>query len=50
LSELNGNENTASLTYGVNSIPDNVLIDPSGKIMARGVRGDALRKWLEEML
>jgi peroxiredoxin/ribosome-associated translation inhibitor RaiA len=50
VSELNGNENTASLTYGVNSIPDNVLIDPKGKIIARGLRGDALRKFLEERL
>lgn len=50
VSELNGGENTASLTYGVNGIPDNVLIDPTGKIVARGLRGEDLKKWLEERL
>lgn len=50
VSELNGDENTAALTYGVNGIPDNVLIDPTGKIVARGLRGEGLRKWLEERL
>jgi peroxiredoxin/ribosome-associated translation inhibitor RaiA len=48
VSELNGRENTASLTYGVNTIPDNVLIDPTGKIVARGLRGEELIKWLVE--
>jgi peroxiredoxin len=50
VSELNLRDNTAALAYGINIIPNNVLIDPTGKIVARDVRGDALRKFLEERL
>jgi peroxiredoxin len=50
VSELNGSENSAALTYSVNGIPDNVLITPQGKIVARGLRGKALREFLEENL
>jgi hypothetical protein len=31
-------------------IPGNVLIDPSGKIIARNLRGDELEKKLAELL
>ncbi len=36
--------------YKVNSIPDNLLIDPQGKIVARGLRGEALQAKLQEVL
>lgn len=36
--------------YGVRPIPDNFLIDPDGKIIARGLRGANLEKKLEEIL
>lgn len=36
--------------YSVNSIPQNFLIDPSGKIIAADLRGEALHKKLEELL
>ena len=37
--------------YAVNSIPANFLIEcPSGKIIAKGLRGEALEKKLEELL
>lgn len=50
VSELNGNENTAALTYSVNAIPNNFLIDPTGKIVAKDLRGDDLRLFLEKKL
>lgn len=49
-SELNGSENTAGLIYGVSGIPDNFLIDPKGKIIARNLRGDKLNEKLAELL
>ena len=36
--------------YNVESIPFNVLIDPSGKVIATDLRGDALKKKLTEVL
>jgi peroxiredoxin len=50
VSELNGSENSASLTYSVNGIPNNFLIDPSGKIVAKDLRGDELKLFLEQKL
>jgi thiol-disulfide isomerase/thioredoxin len=38
LSDLKGKNNLAALIYAVNSIPDNILIDKNGIIIARGVR------------
>jgi thiol-disulfide isomerase/thioredoxin len=50
VSELKGDKNTAALIYGVSAIPDNFLIDSTGKIIARSLRGDALTKKLKELL
>jgi hypothetical protein len=36
--------------YGVISIPQNYLIDPQGKIVAKNLRGEVLGKKLEELL
>ncbi|SMC96815.1 TlpA disulfide reductase family protein [Pedobacter africanus] len=36
--------------YAIKAIPSNFLIDPSGKIIAKNLRGDALEKKLEEMI
>ena len=49
LSDLQGWRTVASGVYGVNSIPDNLLIDPQGKIVARGLRGEALHAKLKEI-
>lgn len=38
----------AAETYGVNSIPDNFLIDGNGIIIARSLRGDRLHSKLSE--
>ncbi len=49
VSELKGDRNVASLIYGVYSIPDNFLIDPSGTIIARNLRGNDLEKKLQQI-
>lgn len=36
--------------YAIKAIPSNFLIDPSGKIIAKNLRGDALEKKLEEVI
>jgi hypothetical protein len=41
---------TASDVYSVNSIPDNLLIDPAGTVVARGLRGEELDAKLAEVL
>lgn len=50
VSDLKGQENEASLIYGINSVPDNFLIDENGKIIGRNLRGDALKEKLSEVL
>ena len=42
LSDLKYWQSLASDVYSVNSIPDNLLIDPEGTVVARCLRGDAL--------
>lgn len=49
LSDLKGWNTVASEVYGVNSIPDNLLIDPQGKIVARGLRAQGLHAKLKEI-
>ena len=49
LSDLKGWNTVAAEVYGVNSIPDNLLIDPQGKIVARGLRAQALQDKLKEV-
>ena len=49
LSDLKGWKTVASETYVVNSIPDNLLIDPQGKIVARGLRAQGLHQKLQEI-
>ncbi|MFD2914640.1 TlpA disulfide reductase family protein [Psychroserpens luteus] len=50
VSDLKGRNNKASLIYAVNSIPDNILIDKNGVIIARNLRSDKLDKFLSESL
>jgi peroxiredoxin len=49
VSELNFWKNSAAKTYGVNSIPHTVLIDPSGKIIAKNLKGADLNNKLKEI-
>lgn len=50
VSDLEGKNNKASLIYAVNAIPDNILIDKNGVIIARNMRSDKLDKLLSELL
>jgi peroxiredoxin len=46
ISDLNAFDNKVAKLYGVQPIPDNFLIDPQGKIIARGLRGEQLEERL----
>jgi peroxiredoxin len=50
VSDLKYWNNLAATLYGVQSIPQNFLIDPQGKIVAKGLRGDDLDNALEKLL
>jgi peroxiredoxin len=50
LSDLKGWQSAAAKKYKVNSIPDNILIGPDGRIIANGLRGEALQQKLAELL
>lgn len=49
VSDLKFWECAPAATYGVRSIPSNVLIGPDGTIVARNLRGDALSSKLSEV-
>lgn len=50
LSDLKGWKNDVSVSFGIQAIPSNFLIDPSGKIVAKDLRGVALEEKLKELL
>lgn len=50
LSDLKHWKTVAADVYGVNSIPDNILINPDGRIVARGLRGNELDAFLSSVL
>ncbi len=50
VSDLKGWGNEAGKIYGIQSIPQNVLIGPDGKIIARNVRGKDLQDKLKELM
>lgn len=49
VSDLKFWDSAPAKLYGIRSIPSNVLLDPSGKIVARNLRGEDLEKKLEEI-
>ena len=49
LSDLQYWKNAASELYAIDAIPDNLLIDPNGNIVARGLRGPVLKDRLAEI-
>ena len=49
LSDLKGGETVAVGVYAVSGLPDNLLIDPEGTVVARGVFGEDLEKRLSEI-
>ncbi|MFQ6939206.1 MAG: thioredoxin-like domain-containing protein [Alistipes finegoldii] len=48
VSDLNGFDNPAAKDYAVQGIPSNFLIDASGNIVAKNLRGEDLYKKVEE--
>lgn len=50
VSDLKQFQNTVAELYHVKEIPQNILVDPNGKIVARNLRGDALMQKLDEIL
>jgi thiol-disulfide isomerase/thioredoxin len=49
VSDLQFWQNAVAVEYGVGSIPQNFLIDPQGKIIGKGLRGEDLDKKLGEI-
>ena len=50
VSDLKGWKSPAAVTYGIQAIPSNVLIDRNGIIIAKNLRGEELEKKLGELL
>jgi peroxiredoxin len=50
VSDLKFWSNAVAVKYRIQSIPQNFLIDPSGKIIAKNLRGEALKQKLCELL
>ena len=49
LSDLKGWQSEAGRIYGIHGIPDNILINPDGIIVARGLRGSELEEKLSDI-
>jgi thiol-disulfide isomerase/thioredoxin len=50
VSDLKFWNNAVALLYNISAIPVNLLLDPQGKIIAKNLRGEALRSMLNEVL
>lgn len=50
VSDLKFWDNEVSKSYGVSAIPFNFLVDPTGKIVAKNLRGEELQTKLDELL
>jgi peroxiredoxin len=50
VSDLQFWESAVVPLYGISSIPTNMLLDPQGKVVATGLRGEALEAKLQELL
>lgn len=50
ISDLKGWKNEAAQLYNISSVPQNFLIAPDGKIVAKNLKGEALIKKLTELL
>jgi alkyl hydroperoxide reductase subunit AhpC len=50
VSDLKGWKNEVSSGLGIQSIPSNLLIDPSGKVVARDLYGPMLENKLKQLL
>ncbi|HEY9258778.1 TlpA disulfide reductase family protein [Chitinophaga sp.] len=50
VSDLSGWKNPAVKLYGVSAVPTNFLVDPTGKIIGKNLRGEALQQKLKAIL
>jgi peroxiredoxin len=50
VSDLKGWSNATAKLYGINSIPSNLLVDKTGKIIAKNLRAEKLRERITELL
>jgi peroxiredoxin len=50
VSDLKYWKNDVATKYGINSVPQNFLIDPQGRIIAKNLRGEALEEKLAELI
>jgi peroxiredoxin len=50
VSDLKFWDNAVAKLYGIRAIPQNLLLDPTGKIIAKNIRGEELGKKLEEVI
>lgn len=50
VSDLKGWGNQAAALYGIQAIPQNILVDPAGKIIDKNLRGADLQRRLTELL
>ena len=50
VSDLKGWSNATAKIYGINSIPANLLVDKTGKIIGKNLRGEKLREKIGELL
>ncbi|MDH7463232.1 TlpA disulfide reductase family protein [Chitinophagaceae bacterium 26-R-25] len=50
VSDLKYWKNDVAKLYGISSVPQNLLIDPQGRIVAKNLRGEALEEKLAELI
>lgn len=50
VSDLKFWDNAVAKQYGIRAIPQNFLLDPEGKIIAKNIRGEELEKKLAEVM
>lgn len=49
VSDLKGWDNEVAVLYRIHSVPANLLLDPTGKIIGRNLKGEELNKMLAEV-
>lgn len=50
MSDLKGWDNAAAKLFDITSIPHTIVVDQQGIILARGLRGEDLKQFVEERL
>ena len=50
VSDLKFWDNAVAKQYGIKAIPQNLLLDPTGKIVAKNLRGEDLEQKLTELM